>query len=85
MRLDIQTRKWTNHKNTLGEHICPGCLVTQDHLFLYIFSEEGVERRMINADYTPWEAVHTNIKFDNLIKFYPLPNVNNQFYLFQNK
>ena len=57
MRLDIQTRKWTNHKNTLGEHVCPGFLVTQDHLFLYLFSERGVERSMTNDDYSPWETV----------------------------
>ena len=61
MRLDIETRKWTNHKNTINKHNCPGCLVTQDHLFLYLFSESGVERRMTNDDFSPWETVQIQL------------------------
>ena len=36
MCLDIQTRRWTDYKNTLKEHDYPGCLVARD--YLYIFS-----------------------------------------------
>ena len=83
--LDLQTRKWKIQKNTLKTHETPGCIVTHDHKFLYIFSTTGsAERRIINDDYSPWEIVHTTIRFDCEIKFYPVPNKNNQFYLFGN-
>ena len=61
MCLDIKLRKWRVQKNTLKEHECPGCLVSHYHLFFYIFSENGVERRITNDDYSPWETVQTNI------------------------
>ena len=85
MCLDIQTRKWMVHRNTSGEHICPGCLVTQDKVCLYIFSNNGgVERRILNDDNAPWERIQTDIRFCNGLKFYPVPNVKNQFYCFGN-
>ena len=50
MCLDIQTRKWTVHKNTLRNHDSPGCLITKGHL--YVFSGwGGVERRLTNDEY----------------------------------
>ena len=80
MCFDIQFRKWTIHKNTLGKHCCPGCLVTQD--YLYLFSKErGIERRFTKNDYLPWERVQTNIKLENFMKLYPVPNENNKFYI----
>ena len=80
MCLNIHTRKWKIHKNILRAQVCRGCLFTQG--YLYIFSYGGVERRITNNDYAPWERVQTNLRFHSYIKSYQVPNENNQFYLF---
>ena len=76
MCLDIQLRKWKIHKPTLKEYYYAGCLITQDNLFLYIFSNNGVERRPTNDYFLPWETVNTLIT-GYFIKFFPNPYVNN--------
>ena len=83
MCLDLKLRKWTVHKNTLKGHRYPGCLVTQDHLFLYVFSDGGgVERRFTNNDYTSWEKIKTDIKSVRAVKLYPDANENIRFFIF---
>ena len=69
----------------MKKHETPGCIVTQDHKFLYVFSTTGsTERRNINNDDSSWETVNTTIRWDCEMKLYPVPNKTNKYFLFAN-
>ena len=53
VKLNIITKKWIIEHDTINDHINPGCLISSDNQYLYVFSEIIIERLSLN-DLNPY-------------------------------